>query len=294
MQPGKTASRTQEHGTSTILRFRHGQADLGVSRSGGIRPGQHLVVEFDPRRIISGEDNPVLTTALLCHARFQPVAHIGSASLVEGPAGTTAVANRRAVCEFVVPSGTTSVELWFERRRADGGSDWDSRYGQNYVFDVVSDGLPIPKQSLAIRDEAIVDVGTIRVVHDTATKEQVGMGASGRRLRTLLTVRALVEPGDDAADAWADVQVFDATGDLIQAGSLAIDPPPGDDNPAARVWDDEVYQGSGGGSGMGAWSRPNAHMVQYRLYSRVGRHVFTDGLLHEFDVPADEDVSHSP
>src|SRR5918911_3461885 len=115
MQPGKMASRTQQHRAGTIVRFRHGQPDLGVSRSGPIRPGERLVVEFDPRRIVTGEDNPASTLDILCHARFQPVAHTETATLVQAPASSTAAALRPAVCEFVVPSGTTAVELWFER-----------------------------------------------------------------------------------------------------------------------------------------------------------------------------------
>ena len=60
------------------------------------------------------------------------------------------------------------------------------------------------------------------------------------------------------------------------------------------MWEDEVYQGSGGGSGIGVWSRPDAHTVQYRLYCQVRGQVFTDGVLHQFEVPADEDVRRAP
>ena len=55
---------------------------------------------------------------------------------------------------------------------------------------------------------------------------------------------------------------------------------------------------TGGGSGIGVWSRPDAHTIQYRLYCKAKRPVFeaqapvfTDGVLHEFEVPADEDAS---
>ena len=116
------------------------------------------------------------------------------------------------------------------------------------------------------------------------------MGSSGKRVRTVLAVRAVAGGAEATADTWADVQIFDATGEVIHAGSVTLDAPGGRTDPALRVWHDEVYQGSGGGSGMGAWSRPNAHAVQYRLYSRRDGQVFTDGVLHQFDVPADEDV----
>jgi hypothetical protein len=50
------------------------------------------------------------------------------------------------------------------------------------------------------------------------------------------------------------------------------------------VWQNEVYRGSGGGSWMGAWSRPDAHTVQYRLYREVRGQVLTDGILYQFEV----------
>jgi hypothetical protein len=92
------------------------------------------------------------------------------------------------------------------------------------------------------------------------------------------------------ADTWADVHVFDMARELIHAGSMALEQPERTADPALRVWEDEVYEGSGGGSGMGMWSRPDAHAVQYRLYCKVRGQVFTDGVLHQFELPADEDA----
>ena len=48
-----------------------------------------------------------------------------------------------------------------------------------------------------------------------------------------------------------DGHVFDAAGELIHAGSVALKQPGWPTDPALRVWEDEVYQGSGGGSGDG-------------------------------------------
>jgi len=183
------------------------------------------------------------------------------------------------------------VELWFERRGPAGTSAWDSRYGQNYTFDVSAEGLPIPKRSVAVRPESLTDLNKIRVVEDTATKMEAGRGTS---VGTRLVVRALTWDPAAAADTWADVHVFDAAGELIHAGSVAFKPPERTADPALRVWEDEVYQGSGGGSGMGVWSRPDAHTVQYRLYCQVRGQVFTDGVLHQFEVPADEDARRGP
>jgi len=116
----------------------------------------------------------------------------------------------------------------------------------------------------------------------------------GMSMRTLLDVRAVTGHPAAAADTWADVHVFDASGELIHAGTVVFERLKRTADPAIRVWEDEVYQGSGGGSGMGVWSRPDAHTVQYRLYCEVDGQVFTDGVLHQFEVPADEDVRRSP
>jgi Family of unknown function (DUF6209) len=158
-----------------------------------------------------------------------------------------------ALLEVQVPVGTTEVELWFERRELAEITTWDSRYGQNYTFDVSSEGLPIPARSVDTRPESLVDLNKVRVVEDTATKERASRGKS---LRTLLAVHALTGEPATAADAWADVHVFDATGQLIHAGSVAFKPPQRTADPALRVWEDDVYQGSGGGSGIGGMVSP--------------------------------------
>ena len=41
---------------------------------------------------------------------------------------------------------------------------------------------------------------------------------------------------------------------------------------------------------MGAWTRPDARKVQLRLYYDVNGEIFTDGLLHQYDVPADDSI----
>jgi len=40
--------------------------------------------------------------------------------------------------ELLVPPGTSQLEMWFENGDPmSPGTTWDSRYGSNYVFDVV-------------------------------------------------------------------------------------------------------------------------------------------------------------
>jgi hypothetical protein len=117
-------------------------------------------------------------------------------------------------------------------------------------------------------------------------------------LHSVLAIRALVEVATPRTGAWADVHVFDASDELIQAGTVLLHRRESTTNGTVFVWEDDVYQGSGGGSGIGMWSRPDAHTVQYRVYcqlqtlgSGVQGQMFTDGVLHEFDLPSDEDAA---
>jgi Family of unknown function (DUF6209) len=166
MQAGDRIDQDAETGPSTAtLRFRQGQGSLGVSRHGPIRPGGRLVVEYDPSRLTQGANAAAPSIDILCHARFKPVGQIHTESVlsqsspVVGAIGST----RARALEIPVPLGTTEVELWFERRGPGGDTAWDSRYGQNYTFDVSGEGLPVPKRSVAARPDTLIDPGEIRV-----------------------------------------------------------------------------------------------------------------------------------
>jgi hypothetical protein len=196
---------------------------------------------------------------------------------------------------MTIPEQSTLVEVWFELRGPAGPEGWDSRFGHNYRFPVVGDGLPVPAQSVELRPEAIVDPCRIHVVQDVVAKEQTSLGLSGSALNTDLRVSAQIGRTTELTTAWADIHVFDATCDLIHSDTIALHRP---DSVSAEnsthTWSASVYQGSGGGSGAGVWSRPDAHSVQYRLYSQAGEQVFTDGVLHQFDVPPDAEVRPIP
>ena len=200
--------------------------------------------------------------------------------------------------EVQVPSAATNLEVWFESRGPSGTTGWDSRYGQNYSFVVLAEGLPVPEPSVIPRAGAVIDTSKIRVLEDAASKETSESGSSGRRLHTGLLIRA--EVSDPAADTWADIHIFDAASELIHAGSVMLQQRGSAVEGALFVWEDDIYQGSGGGSGVGVWVRPDAHALQYRLYCRTPRlafeapaPVFTDGVLHEFELPPDDDVSRA-
>ena len=305
MEPGEGTARghVQDTGAepappTAVLRFRHSPGGSGVSRTGHLRPGGRLVVEYDPARLPPSADTPGTSWDIICHVRFRPGGQHYSGSVLDKREGLAQAATpRHAPFEMRIPTDAGEVELWFESRGPTGTSGWDSRYGQNYSFVVIGEGLPVPEPSVAPRADAIEDPDQIRVLEDAAAKEQTRMGTAGRRLHSTLGVHALVADPTGLADAWADIHVFDAAGELIHAGSVTLQRRESRADGTLFVLENDVYQGSGGGSGIGAWSRPDAHTIQYRLYYQpqqpgfdTPRQVFTDGVLHEFELPADEEV----
>ncbi|MBV9577549.1 MAG: hypothetical protein JO057_03045 [Chloroflexi bacterium] len=280
---------------TATLRFKRDQQSSGISRVGQLRPGRRVRVEYDLARLIPDEETGAGPVHIVCHVLFQPGGEQGRGTLQPAAAAASSEQRRRsATFEIAVPPETTSLEVWFERIGPSGTTGWDSRVGQNFRFPVTQTGLSVPEASVNVRSGAGVDPIRIHVVDDAASKAQATVGASGTRLQTDLVVRARLGAVEDRPLAWADVHVFDATGELIHSETIALHESEDPADHALRIWQGSVYQGSGGGSGVGVWSRPDAHTVQYRVYCQIGTEVYTDGVLHQFEVPADADVRPIP
>jgi len=285
-------TQTPDSETATI-RFRRDQVSSGVSRLGRLRPGGVMRIEYDPLRLLSDAE----PREVVSHVRFAPSGEQRSAVLrfpvtvSQARPGTS----KPAAYDVTIPDDAALVELWFERRGPTGSDAWDSRYGQNYRFTVTRDGLPVPEASVSLRPEAIIDPSRIRVVDDVALKAQVATSATGSALATELKISARITGADESTVAWADIHIFDATDDVVHAGTLELrGPETPSEQTIVQTWSANVYQGSGGGSGAGVWSRPDAHSVQYRLYCRMEASTFTDGVLHQFDVLPDAAVRPVP
>ena len=259
----------------TALRFRHVPSGSGVSRSAEIRPGSLLAISYDPARLAP---HAGLTTGqpdglIVGHARFHP-----GGQTMSGPAAGL------EPWEVRVPADATRLELWFQRRRPDGGDAWDSCYGCNYWFAVVEAGLPVPQPAVEARSAAEVDPDGLRLIRDEAAKQQIATGAVGSRLVTWLKIVAAPRDSAPAVGAWADVHLFDGADQLVHATTVPL---------AARsegfAWEGVVYEGSGGGSGIGVTVRPDVHLVQYRLYAALDGRIVTNGLLYELAVTPDRE-----
>jgi hypothetical protein len=287
-----TVSQNANVGAATI-RFRRDQVSSGVSRLGTLRPGGLLRIEYDPLRLLSdGQPHDVVS-----HVRFEPSGEERSTTLAlpvsvaQARPGTPKLASY----ETTIADDAACVELWFERRGRSGPDGWDSRYGRNYRFRVTPDGLPVPEASVSLRSDAIVDRSRISVLDDAASKAQVATSATGSALGTELKISAKLTGADTSTVAWADIHIFDATDDVVHAGTLELQGPTlPSEQTVVQTWSANVYQGSGGGSGAGVWYRPDVHSVQYRLYCRMNGQLYTDGVLHQFDLPPDAEVRPIP
>ncbi len=292
---------TQAVGTATngavktaTIRFRRDQRSSGVSRVGSLQARGRVRIEYDRARLVSDHDAEA-TAEIVGHLRFEPSGEVQSSPLLPVATYGSVTPGRLLFLETDVPAGTSAMEVWFERRGPRGTSGWDSRYGQNFRFPVAEQGLPIPEPSVALRPATRLDPGRVQVVEDAASKGQAPMGSTGSALQTALSIRARIAAAPAVDAVWADVHVFDATGELIHSGTVPLhERQPLEGNTTMVAWSAEIYQGSGGGSGLGVWSRPDAHLVQYRLYCQIGEEVLTDGVLHEFDVPPDAEVRPIP
>jgi len=288
-----TVSQNAAHLAAATIRFRRDQVSSGVSRLGRLRPGGLLRIEYDPLRLLSDQQ----PRDVVAHVRFVPSGEERSTilrlpvSVVQARPGTPKFAS----CETTITDDASLVELWFERRSPNGSDGWDSRYGRNYRFSVTPDGLPVPEASVSLRPDAIVDPSQISVVDDAASKTQVATSATGSALGTELKISAKITGADSSTVAWADVHIFDATDDVVHTDTIELQGPvlPSEQS-VVETWSATVYQGSGGGSGAGVWSRPDVHSVQYRLYCRTRDRLFSDGVLHQFDLPPDAEVRPIP
>jgi hypothetical protein len=287
----QTTAGTADRTENVTLRFRRDQMSSGVSRRGQLRPAGQLTIDYDIARLTPEGELSEGPVEVVCHVLFQPGA-VETVAKLQPPVALQSTAQQRRLATFGVeiPLETTVLEIWFERVGPTGTTAWDSRYGRNFRFPVTPGGLSVPEASVVLRPDARVDPARIHVIDDAASKGQTSIGAGGSRLQTDLVVRARLDTIDRSAAAWADVHVFDAAGELISVDTIGLQESAEPTDDTVRVWDGDVYQGSGGGSGMGVWSRPDAHTVQYRLYSEVDGNLYTDGVLHEFDVPADAEV----
>ncbi len=110
-------------------------SDWSYEQKGDIRPGEALSIEYATERLPRcrasryGRD----TWGIIAGIRFHPNGQEEDGSVV---ALENSGVNVPAPLSVEVPSDATKIELWFKNTDSNGCVAWDSRYGQNYWFDV--------------------------------------------------------------------------------------------------------------------------------------------------------------
>ncbi len=125
---------------TTILRF----TPNGVAQSGDIHGGDDVEVDYDAKRLPDLLYSPTsagpTTVVINAHAKFDPLQKDTFENVAEKGADG-AVTTRPSIVH--VPFGATKLELWFENPRIEEGKvtdeQWDSNFGQNFEFPVLSD-----------------------------------------------------------------------------------------------------------------------------------------------------------
>jgi hypothetical protein len=225
-------------------------------------------------------------------AKFHPRGDLVRGSLIQHLSrdGIVATSAPRDL-EIAVPSDSRQIEMWFHNFAELGGrcDAWDSRFGDNYWFDVA--GLePVQLQDpVRYRDGAIARPEFVNVFDQTAVKKDVfpappSGSPVGKDLRTSLSVRAWVKNVAFVKEVWIDLHVFDRSATLIKAATLGLRWQ-GSASDAGDLFsfDGEIYRGSTATPGSVS-PAPNAWLVQYRLYYAVEGNLYTDAILHQLEL----------
>ena len=261
---------------------------------GDLAQGGRLTIEYDPERtpICRRYHGGLPSWDLWGNVRFHPSGQLFSGNLVlhlEGSPPRVIVPPGPILLVVPVPADATQAELWFHNTDVFGCSAWDSRFGQNYWYDVARHG---PVQPVAYRLGAIPSLAMVNIVAEAATKRNVFPrrstgSAEGSDLQTWLTLTAWVNNVAFEKNVRVDVHVFDTVDVLIHSETLTLgylEPARGGGD--LFVFDGKIYQGSMATPGSVSL-RPDAHVVQYRLYYAVNGQVFTDAILHQHELPED-------
>jgi hypothetical protein len=261
---------------------------------GDLAQGGRLTIEYDPERtpICRRNHAGLPSWDLWGNVRFHPSGQLFSGNQVlhlEGSPPRVIVPPRPIPLAVPVPADATQAELWFHNTDVFGCSAWDSRFGQDYWYDVARHG---PLQPVAYRLGAFPSLGMVNIIAEAATKRNVFPRrtpelAGGSDFQTWLTLTAWVNNVAFTKNVWIDVHVFDAADALLHSETLTLkyrEPAGGGGD--LFVFDGKVYQGSMATPGSVS-PRPDARLIQYRLYCEVNGQVFTDAILHQHEVPED-------
>jgi hypothetical protein len=106
------------------------------SSTGSLAAGGKLDVAYDIYRMpqtLGCTTDGVDAFATVGYVQFQPGGELLS-EIASGPLDATTFQFASLPLEFDVPPGTTSAAMWFHGSSDCGAEEWDSNFGENYVF----------------------------------------------------------------------------------------------------------------------------------------------------------------
>ena len=235
---------------------------------------------------------------IIVNIRFHPRGDIVSGSALapvrdgESPPGPV-IGHVPIPFECSVPSDATQAEIWFHNfyQTSSRCDAWDSRFGDNYWFDIGGPAPRIPRQPVRYRSGALTRPGVVNVLAQSVVQVHPlpapagGGPRQGTDLQTILTLVAWVNDTTAGANAWIDMHVFDGQDGLLQSDTLTLRYA-GVGGAFQYTFSGSVYQGSTATPGS-AQPRPDARKLQYRLYYEASHRVFTDGILHQHELQED-------
>ncbi len=152
--------------------------------------------------------------------------------------------------------------------------------------------VPAPTRSVRPRADALTDAGMVRLVGGAAVKENAFASYTGHpsgmsNLQTRLRVEAWVRNDRYAKAVWIDVHVLARGANLVHGATVPLQyARAAGDGGDLFVLDAALYQGSVATQGS-VEPRPDARVVEYRLYCEQGDGVFTDGIAHRCELRTD-------
>jgi Family of unknown function (DUF6209) len=164
--------------SSASIRF---LSDWRQERVGGIERGGRLKIDYDKGRCSHCFTNwrGAEVGDIVASVRFHPRGDIINGSVI-APVHSSAqpwlvIGHVPAPFELPVPSDATQIEIWFHNfyQTSSRCDAWDSRFGENYWFDVGGAPPRIPAQCVSYRAGAVTRPDMVNVLDQMVTKVNV-------------------------------------------------------------------------------------------------------------------------
>ena len=145
--------------------------------------------------------------------------------------------------------------------------------------------MAAPVTTVQLRTDAEVDAECVRVMQEGAVKyntfpSRPGYPSGMSNLRTHLHVELWVRNTTFAKHVWADVHVYTHDGALAHSETLSLQyARPAGDGGDVFILDSALYQGAVATPGS-VNLRPDARVIEYRVYCQLDGRTITDGMLH--------------